>query len=180
MATRPSTTTEGNTAAFNVYVAGALISYQWQQLIGDDWTDIPGAINASFRLPNVSYSLNGSQYRVVVTNPGGRAYSNRVRLTVRPVPPRPWTATVMGLGTTPGLGTLVQASGAAVPGTVVTLAFYERPGFRLTSLSVSGTGVTPGDVNLEERTIQFTMPAGSANLALTVRPRACSHYLIAI
>jgi hypothetical protein len=71
-----------------------------------------------------------------------------------------------------GVGTLAagSTSGNAIPGTSVTLTLNARTDYRLTALTVSGTDVTPGTVNLTARTIQFTMPTGSGSLAVTVIP----------
>jgi alpha-tubulin suppressor-like RCC1 family protein len=83
-----------------------------------------------------------------------------------PLPPdsRAWTAMVFGDGV------LAVTSGDAIPGSTITLTLYARTDYILTGLSVSGTGIVPGAVNLTARTIQFAMPSGTGSLAVTVTP----------
>jgi len=74
----------GQTATFSVTVAGtAPLSYQWQK----GTTAIAGATSASYTTPATTTSENGTQYRVVVTNPVGTATSNSATLTVSVVAP---------------------------------------------------------------------------------------------
>jgi len=74
----------GQTATFSVTAAGtAPLSYQWQK----GTTAIAGATSASYTTPATTTSENGTQYRVVVTNPVGTATSNSATLTVSVVAP---------------------------------------------------------------------------------------------
>ena len=76
--------------------------YGWWQYL----TDIPGANNASFAIPSVTESMNGTRYRVVVSNSTcASVTSNSVTLTVNPDPvvtitANPYTQLYNGLTTT--------------------------------------------------------------------------------
>jgi len=69
----------GQTATFSVTATGAApLSYQWQK----GATPIPGATAASYTTGATTTSDNGSQFSVVVSNPGGSATSSVAKLTV--------------------------------------------------------------------------------------------------
>jgi hypothetical protein len=53
-------------------------TFQWQR----NGINIPGATEASYTLPNVSRSDNGTRFRVIVSNAFGSAASNYATLTV--------------------------------------------------------------------------------------------------
>jgi hypothetical protein len=64
------TTMSGSTVSFSVTATGATLTFQWQLSIdgGVTWNDILNAIGASFTVAGPSVSMNGYQYRVVVSN----------------------------------------------------------------------------------------------------------------
>jgi glucose/arabinose dehydrogenase len=69
----------GGSATFTVGVTGSSpLRFQWQR----NGTDISGATTASYTVSGATASLNGSLYRVVVTNAFGTATSNAATLTV--------------------------------------------------------------------------------------------------
>ena len=78
------TVTKGNTATFSVAATGEKLSYQWQQSTdnGHSWTDISGANAATYITAATTTSMNGYQYRCVVSNSAGSVTSNAVTLTV--------------------------------------------------------------------------------------------------
>ena len=79
------TVTEGGTATFTVVTSGTEpLSYQWQQSTdgGQSWTDIGGATNATYTTEATTTSMNGYQYRCVVSNSAGSITSDAVSLTV--------------------------------------------------------------------------------------------------
>lgn len=78
------TVTKGNTATFSVAATGEKLSYQWQQSTDNDqsWTDISGANAATYTTAATTTSMNGYQYRCVVSNSAGSVTSNAVTLTV--------------------------------------------------------------------------------------------------
>lgn len=78
------TVTKGNTATFSVAATGEKLSYQWQQSTdnGQSWTDISGANAATYITAATTTSMNGYQYRCVVSNSAGSVTSNAVTLTV--------------------------------------------------------------------------------------------------
>lgn len=86
--TQPTDVTlcSGLDATFTVVATGTGIAYQWQVSTnnGATWTDISGATNGALTLTNVAQSLDGNQYRALVTSacsPTG-TYSNVASLTV--------------------------------------------------------------------------------------------------
>lgn len=79
------TVTAGQTATFSVTATGtAPLAYQWQsQLPGaSGFTDIAGATAASFTTPTTTTAMNGTQYRVRVSNAAGNVISSAATLTV--------------------------------------------------------------------------------------------------
>ena len=79
------TVTEGGTATFTVVTSGTEpLSYQWQQSTdsGQSWTDIDGATDATYTTEATTTSMNGYQYRCVVSNSAGSITSDAVSLTV--------------------------------------------------------------------------------------------------
>lgn len=77
--------TEGETATFTVVTSGTEpLSYQWQQSTdsGQSWTDIGGATDATYTTEATTTSMNGYQYRCVVSNSAGSITSDAVSLTV--------------------------------------------------------------------------------------------------
>ena len=76
--------TEGNTATFTVAATGGNLSYQWQQSInsGSNWMDISGANAATYTTAATTTSMNGYQYRCVVSNSAGSVTSDAATLTV--------------------------------------------------------------------------------------------------
>lgn len=79
------TVTEGGTATFTVVTSGTEpLSYRWQQSTdsGRSWTDIGGATDATYNTEATTTSMNGYQYRCVVSNSAGSITSDAVSLTV--------------------------------------------------------------------------------------------------
>ena len=73
------TVSEGQTASFSVTASGTSpFSYQWQK----NGVDIAGATGSSYTTPPVSFSDNGSTFRVTVRNAYGSATSSAATLTV--------------------------------------------------------------------------------------------------
>ena len=62
-------------------------AYQWQVNEGRQWENISNATNSSYTTEAAVLSMNGWQYRCVVTNSEGRAESNPATLTVRKAAP---------------------------------------------------------------------------------------------
>ena len=96
----------GTSVTFSVAASGAS-GYQWQRLdnAGGTWADIAGATGAALVVDNVTPTLNGTQYRVVVSNPAGSVTSASFALTVEqpvvaPLVTSPPTDTVVVEGAT--------------------------------------------------------------------------------
>ena len=63
---------EGGNASFTVSASGSSISYQWQVSSngGVNYSNIPGATNATLNLTGVTVIMNNNMYRCVVSSPG--------------------------------------------------------------------------------------------------------------
>ena len=77
--------TEGEAAAFAVEATGGSLTYQWQQSTdgGVSWTDIDDAKAAEYTTPQATISMNGYQYRCIVTGDADKATSTPAVLTVQ-------------------------------------------------------------------------------------------------
>lgn len=75
-------------ATFSVSVTGSTSSHQWQRSAdsGTTWADIAGATAASTTTGSTDVSMNGQQFRVVVSNSAGSVTSAAVVLTVGAAP----------------------------------------------------------------------------------------------
>ena len=68
--------TEGEEAMFSVTVDGGEkpYRYQWQRMTGtDQWTDIPGADEDTYRIASVQLEQNGMTVRCVITDQLGNS-----------------------------------------------------------------------------------------------------------
>jgi myo-inositol-hexaphosphate 3-phosphohydrolase/glucose/arabinose dehydrogenase/lysophospholipase L1-like esterase len=115
-----ATVTEGQTATFSVTVQGtAPLSYQWQLDDGTSpgtFTNIGGAIGASYTTPTTILADSGNQYRCVVTNAGGDATSNPATLTVNVIGSRITAGLQMLYTFQEGAGsTVADVSGVGAP-----------------------------------------------------------------
>ena len=79
-----TTVTEGQTASFTVTATGENPTYQWQQSTdkGQSWTEISGATGSTYTVAPTTTSMNGYQYRCVVSNSAGSVTSAAATLTV--------------------------------------------------------------------------------------------------
>lgn len=77
---------EDGSATFSVTASGTTpLLCQWQVDKGDGsgWTDISGAVNASYTVETVTAEQSGWKYRCVVKNAAGSVESNAAALTVK-------------------------------------------------------------------------------------------------
>lgn len=73
----------GETATFSVSATGTgTLSYQWQRNTGSSWSDIGGATSSSYVTPTLSFTEDGYQYRVKVTDSNGTTTSNAAIIDV--------------------------------------------------------------------------------------------------
>ncbi len=85
------TVTEGEDATFTVEASAGseTLTYQWQQSTdnGSSWANIESETNASYTINSTNTSMNGYQYRCVVTGSGGvSVISQTATLTVQAKP----------------------------------------------------------------------------------------------
>ena len=75
----------GSSATFTVTSSGSGITLQWQvdKNDGAGWTDIPGAVRASYTVARVTSAQDGWKYRCVIKNAAGTAESNEATLTLK-------------------------------------------------------------------------------------------------
>ena len=72
----------GSMASFKISALGySSLSYQWQK----NGSDIPGATDSSYTIPQVSLADSGNVYRVIVSNSSGKDTSNNAVLSVENV-----------------------------------------------------------------------------------------------
>ena len=107
--------TAGNTATFTVAASGENLSYQWQQSTdnGQSWTDISGANAATYTTAATTTSMNGYQYRCVVSNSAGSVTSDAATLTVNAA-----TVSVTGVTLEPTSLSLFTGGSATLTATV--------------------------------------------------------------
>ena len=102
----------GGEASFRAAATGGRMPYryQWQVKTGRGaWADIPGENTETLILKAVTKEMNGSQYRLVVTDTSGyMAQSSPASLTVKDVPLTGDTAPILvyALGLATALGTV--------------------------------------------------------------------------
>ena len=75
-----------SSATFTVTASGTTpLLCQWQvdKNDGSGWTDISGAVNASYTVEKVTAEQNGWKYRCVIKNAAGSVESNAATLTVK-------------------------------------------------------------------------------------------------
>jgi hypothetical protein len=81
------TVCEGNDATFSVVATGAGLMYQWEENTGAGWNNIAGATSASYTKTATTATMNGYQYRVVVSGTcTPPVTSSAVLLTVNTAP----------------------------------------------------------------------------------------------
>ena len=85
-----SVTAPGN-AVFSITATGSALQYQWQRSTdgGATWSSIAGAVAASHDAGATDVSMNGHQYRVLVSNSLASVTSAAATLTVNPAPAAP-------------------------------------------------------------------------------------------
>jgi hypothetical protein len=84
------TAKEGDSASFGVTATGGSLAYQWQEDIGEGFTNMAGQNGATLNLSAVTGDMSGRQYRAVVASGAGQTdTSNAAQLTVKNVPDTP-------------------------------------------------------------------------------------------
>ena len=152
------TVTEGGTATFTVVTSGTEpLSYQWQQSTdnGNSWTNIDSANAAEYATGQTTTSMNGYQYRCMVSNSVGSVESNAATLTVNAKP----TYTITAVSSPAEGGTVTVNGGTSSvsveANSTVNLVATPNAGYRFTGWTSSGG--TIADASSVSTT--FTMPA---------------------
>lgn len=146
--------TEGENAKFSVTASGNPLTYQWQQKTTESdssWTDISGAATASYTTEATTTSMNGCQYRCVVTASGVSVISAPATLTVNEL--ITYTITVHGSAG----GTATADKTAAAAGETVNLTATPASGYHF-----DGWSAVPGTVTIQNN--QFIMPAENVEI----------------
>ncbi len=149
-----STICFGNSAAFNLTATGVNVTYQWQILFGNSFTNIVGANTATLAIPTPpsNGNYNGSQYRCIVSSVCAPDTSNIVTLNILPTTTLTLSATALQIK--PGQTTLLTAT-SNISGGVITWYKNDNP----TPLA---TGATYGPVNIAQigsYKVTYTSPA---------------------
>ena len=151
------TVEKGSSAAFSVTASaseGEQLTYQWQQKTtesGSEWKDISGAATASYTTEATTTSMNGCQYRCVVTASGVSVISAPATLTVNEL--ITYTITVHRSAG----GTATADKTAAAAGETVNLTATPASGYHF-----DGWSAVPGTVTIQNN--QFIMPAENVEI----------------
>ena len=149
------TVTEGEDATFTVEASAEseTLTYQWQQSTdnGSSWTNIESETNASYTINSTNTSMNGYQYRCVVTDSGVSVISAPATLTVNE--PVTYAITVHASAG----GTATADKTAAAEGETVNLTATPASGYHF-----DGWSVVSGTVTIQNN--QFIMPAGNVEI----------------
>ena len=124
-----ATVNEGSAATFSVTASGTTpLLCQWQvdKQDGNGWTDIVGAVSASYTVDEVAAEQNGWLYRCVITNTSGKGESNPATLTVKEAIGDITADTEAPARSNIGRILLFSALGVAAVGLAVGLVIYFR------------------------------------------------------
>lgn len=167
-----ATVTEGSTATFDIETIGdGQVTYQWELSTdnGVTWTKIDGATAASYTTEPATLSMNGYQYRCVVSDPSGNLTSDVVTLTVNK---QSYTGTYNYEVTVdqPENGTIVLADEDryATAGEKITITVEPDEGYAVSDVTVTTKGGK--DVAVTDNgdgTYSFTMPSGAVTISAT-------------
>ena len=159
------TVTKGGTATFTVVTSGTEpLSYQWQQSTdsGQSWTNIDGATDATYTTEATTTSMNGYQYRCVVSNSAGSVTSNAATLTVTPP--------VTGVTLDPTELSLFTGESQTLTATVVPdnatnkAVTWDSSNTEVATVNTNGTvkAVAPGTANITVKTVDGSHTATCA------------------
>ena len=159
----------GAGATFSVVATGDGLSYQWQRSTdgGASFTAIAGATGASYSIATVDSSLNGSQYRVVVSGIGGSITSSAVTLTVAPSAVAPTITTQPAPQSVAAGGTASFSVTAA--GTSLTYQWQSSPdGVAYTNVSgATNATLTLAGVTMADSGRRFRVIVGNGSGSVT-------------
>lgn len=180
--------TVGNSAVFSVAASSTptVSGYQWQRSTnsGGSWFNLSdtgaysGSSSPSLTVANTTTSMNGDQFRVIVTNTIGTSTSNAATLTVRQVPLITSIASATFVVNQAGSFTL-QATGFPAPTFGYSGSFPSWAQLNTSTGVISGTAT---DVSGSPYTFVLTATnaAGTAsqNFTLTVSPTSLTPSIV--
>lgn len=121
-------------------VATYATSYQWQSDSGSGFVEIVGATDSSYPISPVATENDGTQYKCIVTGPGGTAASDSASLTL--ANPLLTSAGVVGVWPmTDGSG-FIAANAAADPASIDNNLYHASESAFTHQQSVVGTGAS--------------------------------------
>lgn len=138
-----ATATPGTTATFAVQAEGTgTLTYQWQQRSpgAATYVDIGGATAKNYTTPPTTDGMNGTMYRVVVSNGAKSAASAPATLTTDSTPPSVVRATSGPSNTS----LTIQFSEKLDPATAQDISKYTINGLTVSGASLSAAGTSVG------------------------------------
>jgi hypothetical protein len=166
---QPQTDCYGNHVEFSVSITGSAgtVLYQWQQKPpGGNFSDIIGANNALLNVDNIGVNkqnVNGTEYRVVVTDDCGPITSNQALLIVNSI-----------TDLTPGVVNSIICDGGSMTYKVFTEGYVIDNGYQWAWNNGSGwTFLSDGDAysgtSTSQLTISNAMTAQNGSYRVSVR-----------
>lgn len=152
------TATPGSTATFTVVAeaSGGTLTYQWQSQAPNaaQFSNISGATGVSYTTPTATDAMNGTKYRVVVSNGTVSVNSASATLITDSTPPA-----------------LTQVNGGAA-GTSVALTFNEKldktSAETAGNYAINGLAISKATVDATGKIVVLSTAAQTANTAYTV------------
>jgi hypothetical protein len=157
-----NTACEGGSAAFSVTASGTGLAYQWQEYDGTSWSDIAtggiysGATSSSLTISPTSFSLNGYQYRCVVSGtctPSATSSAATLNLLQKPTVTTEPSSAVVYYNVNRNTSFSLTATGAGT----LTYQWQENDGTGWVSLTNGGlySGVTTNTLSITNTTLSM-------------------------
>jgi hypothetical protein len=164
----------GQSATFSVVATAAdsgVLSYRWQVSVGSDaFTDIPGEVQETLTLDNLSSSQNQNKYRVIVRNTLNGTFkettSARATLTVAISSDTSLSSLTVSPGTiSPAFVASVFNYSIAISATVTSLTVNAVPTSDYSSVTVNGSAVAPIAIDTNSTSQTFTVRVTAEDLS---------------
>ncbi len=179
---------DGNNTTFTCNATGSNLTYQWQLFTGGSWNNLingtsgytySGATSSTLSISNVLLSMNGNQYRCVVSgsSPCTPATTSSATLTVYPILTPAVTIAVSDSDICVNTQVTFTVTSTTNPGTNPSFQ-WKRNGSNVggNSTSYTTSSLSNGDVVTCVMTSSVPCPSPSANttsnsITMTVHPR---------